>query len=97
MRLDVRSPQRLEHGLREAIRRRLQFVLGRYGPRLGRVTVHLTGPADGATARCRVVAGLVPEGEVRIDVHEADARTALEHAAARLGPAVARALRREPA
>ncbi len=81
--------------MREAICRRLRFVLGRYGPRLGRVTLHLTEPADGATARCRVVAGLVQGGAVRVEVQEADAQAAVEQAAARLGPAVARALRRE--
>ena len=102
MRLEIRS-----RGLdlcaawQESIRRRLGFALGRFGPRVGRVTVHLadTGARLGDSGtRCRIVARLLPAGRVCVEVTETDPTTALNRAAQRIGPAVGREfLRRQDA
>jgi hypothetical protein len=98
MRLEIRS-EGLEvgSGLRDSIRRRLRFVLGRFGSRVRRVTVHLaeTNAHTGGTDKgCRIVALLVPSGRVCVEVSETDLGSALTRAAERVGPAVSRELMR---
>jgi hypothetical protein len=98
MRLEIRSKGlEVGSGLRDSIRRRLRFVLGRFGSRVRRVTVDLAdanAPAGGADKGCRIVALLAPNGRVCVEVRETDLGSALTRAAERVGPAVSRELLR---
>ena len=102
MRLEIRSRGiELCAASEDSIRRRLGFALGRFGSRVGRVTVHLadTGARRGGSdTRCRIVARLLPAGRVCVEVTETDPNTALNRAAQRIGLAVGREfLRRQNA
>jgi hypothetical protein len=94
VRLEIRSDSLVVgSGLRDWIRRRLRFVLGRFGSQISRVTVHLAGTnghAGDRDNRCRIVAVLVPTGQVSVEVSETDLHTALARAAERVGPALSR-------
>lgn len=79
------------------IERRLRFALGRFGARVARVAVTLTdlnGPRGGVDKQCRIVAFLVPKGEVVVEVRDADIFIAVDRAADRLGRVMARELER---
>lgn len=55
----------LEEAVRSYIQRRLQFSLGRFAGRVGRVRVRITdinGPRGGADQLCRISAELLPWG-----------------------------------
>jgi hypothetical protein len=102
MQLEIRSRGlELCAAWEDSIRRRLGLALGRFGSRVGRVTVHLAGTEarrGGADTRCRIVARLLPAGQVCVEVTDTDPKTALNRAAQRLGPAVDREfLRRQDA
>ena len=102
MRLEIRSRGlELCAAWQDSIRRRLGFVLGRFGSRVGRVTVHLANTAaqrGGSDTCCRIVARLLPAGRVCVEVTETDPTTALNRAAQRIGRAVGREfLRRQDA
>jgi hypothetical protein len=94
MRLEIRS-RGLEPcaAWQDSIRRRLGFALGRFGPRIGRVTVCLADAdarCGGSDTRCRIVARLLSAGRVCVEVTDTDPNTALNRAAQRIGPAVVR-------
>jgi ribosome-associated translation inhibitor RaiA len=97
MRLAIRSRgPKLEKAERDAIQRRLRFLLARYCTRVGRVEVALTHHEDQRSreqTQCRIVAHLVPAGQVCVEVMEVDPGTAVDQAAARIGPAVNRELK----
>jgi hypothetical protein len=102
MRLEIRGGGlELCAAWQDSIRRRLGLALGRFGSRVGRVTVHLADTASrrgGADTRCRIVARLLPGGRVCVEVTDTDPNTALNRAAQRIGPAVGREfLRRQDA
>lgn len=102
MRLEIRSRGlELCAAWQDSIRRRLGLALGRFGSRVGRVTVHLADTAawrGGDDTRCRIVARLLPAGRVCVEVTDTDPNTALNRAAQRIGPAVGREfLRRQDA
>jgi hypothetical protein len=83
--------------LRESIRRKLRFVLGRFGTRVVRVAVsldHQNGHDGGLEKRCRIVVHLTPTGRACVDVTESDLAAAMHGAAERIGPAVSRELMR---
>ena len=94
MRLEIRSRGlELCAAWKDSIRRRLAFALGRFGARLGRVTVHLAAtdaPSGGSDTRCRIVARLLLAGRICVEVTDTDLNTALNRAAQRIGPAVGR-------
>ena len=98
MRLEIRG-QHIEvtEALRTHAARRLQFALGRFGPRIARVVVLLTdlnGSRGGQDKQCRMVAEILRGGKVSVEDIDADLYAALAQAADRLGRAVARELER---
>jgi putative sigma-54 modulation protein len=82
---------------RERVERRLGFALGRFGDRVGRVTVHLvdvSGPRGGVDKRCRVVVEVPGHGAVVVEEADADLNALIDRAADRIGQAVRRRLDR---
>ena len=98
MRLEIASKGfEAGSGFRELIERKLRFVLGRFGTRVARVTVHLAdmaGQCGDMDKRCRIVARLAPTGQVCVDVTDTELDMALNRAAKRIGPTISRDLRR---
>ena len=98
MKLEIFGKQLEEHsGLSAHIERRLRFALGRFGARVARVETTLTdlnGPRGGVDKQCRIIASLVPKGEVIVEVRDADIFIAVDRAADRLGRVTARELER---
>jgi len=87
----------LDDGLKDFITRRLHFALGRFAPRISRLTVRLTdvnGPRGGVDKRCRITAELTPRGEVAIEGMGDDPVSLAADAAKRIGRAVRRELER---
>jgi putative sigma-54 modulation protein len=80
--------------LRTHVERRLGLVLGRFGDRIGRVTVRFSGPS-GATGepvtRCQIDVSLRPQS-VRAGDADADLFAAVDHASDRVSRSVARVL-----
>ena len=98
MRLEIRS-QSLDigQGFRGYIERRLRFALGRFGPRIGGVTVSLAdlnGPRGGLDKRCRIMVRLVRFGQVVVEDTDSDLGAAVNWAADRVEQSVRRELER---
>ena len=83
--------------LRAHVERRLGLVLGRFGDRIGRVTVRFSGP-NGRTGepatRCQIDVSLRPQN-VRAGDTDADLFAAVDHASDRVSRSVARVLELE--
>lgn len=94
MKLDIRGEHlELTDDLRTHAERRLQFVLGRFGQRIARVTMHLTdlkGPRGGVGKQCRITVDM--PHRLIAEVSDADLYAAIDRAADRLGRTVAREL-----
>lgn len=87
----------MEPAVQDHIERRLRLVLGRFGPRIGRVTVHLAdinGPRGGLDKRCRIIARLRGGGRVIVEDTNAELTAAVHGASDRLGQSVRRQLER---
>ena len=83
--------------LRAHVERRLGLALGRFGERIGPVSVEFSAaePAGGGVdARCEIQVSLRPRS-VRVENSDANLFTAVDHATGRLARSVARALERE--
>ncbi|MDZ4782485.1 MAG: HPF/RaiA family ribosome-associated protein [Planctomycetia bacterium] len=98
MRLEIRS-QDLVVGeeWRGYIDRRLRFVLGRFGNRIGCVKAclaDLNGPRGGMDKRCRIVVHLPRSGVVIVEDTDGDIGSVVDRAADRAGQAVRRELER---
>jgi len=78
--------------MRAHVKRCLGLALGRFGERIGQVTVRISGA--GVDNRCRIDVGLRPR-KLRIEGMDADPLRAVDHAAERVSSSVARALERE--
>jgi len=77
---------KLTSAQREIVERRLAFALGRFGDRVGRVTVSLTdlnGPRGGLDQHCRIEVSLVPSGTVMAEATDAEIEPAVSRAAER--------------
>ena len=84
--------------LHAQVERRLGFVLGRFGARIGRVVVRFSdtnGHRGGRDTRCQIDVGLRPSGRVQSEDTDADLLVAVNRAADRVARAVARVLERE--
>jgi putative sigma-54 modulation protein len=88
-------------GLNEAveayIERRLLFSLGRFSPRIDRVTVQvldLNGPRGGQDKSCRVEVHMRPSGRVFVKDVDTSLHVAVDRAVDRLARAVGRAIER---
>jgi len=96
--LDIRSQDLdIGQGLRGHIERRLRFALGRFGPRVSRVTVYLAdlnGPRGGIDKRCRIVVRLQRSGQVFVEDTDTDLEAVVDRAADRVGQSVSRHLER---
>ena len=88
---------KLTDAQREIVNRRLGFALGRFGDRVRRVSVRFTdvnGPRGGVDTTCRIVARIVPRGEVRVEVTDVGVEAAVSRAAERLSRRVSTELER---
>ncbi len=97
MRLMIRCLQVDDAPCRDEVERRFRFALGRFAPRVGRVTITLAdvnGPRGGPDRRCRVVVGLSPRGRVIAEVTDRSYAAASCRAADRAAHAVGRELER---
>ena len=73
--------------VRDYVERRLGFALGRFGGRVGRVTVsldYLNGPRGGIDQRCRIDVSLVPSGKVLAEATDPEVVAAVNRAAERI-------------
>ncbi len=80
---------------REQVEARLRLAIGRFGPRIGRVTVYVVdvnGPRGGVDVRCRIVAGLRGCGQVLVEGDGVGAAEATGIAVERLARAAVRAI-----
>ena len=78
----------LADALREYIERKLDFTLGRFGERVGRIRVKisgLNGPRGGTGASCRISADLSPFGRVALQESDVDLYAAIDSAVNRVG------------
>ena len=75
------------------IERRLRFALGRFGGRVGQVTVRFTAGGSSITT-CRITTEMVPFGRVAVEESDADLFTAVDRATGRIGRLFGRELER---
>ncbi len=83
---------------RELMTRRLEHALDRLSDRLGQVVVRLTdlnGPRGGEDLRCRIVAELVPTGQVVVEDVAPHPVQAITRAASRLARSIKRRTERQ--
>jgi ribosomal subunit interface protein len=78
--------------LRAHVEQRLGLALGRFGARVGAVTVRFS--RRGTECHCQISVGLRPR-EICVEDQENDLRRAVDQASARIGSSVARAIERE--
>jgi ribosomal subunit interface protein len=99
MQLRMRSQNlTISEEMRGSIERRLRFVLGRFGSRIGRVTVLLgepIGPHGTTGKRCRIVVRLLSSGRVSFEDTDPDLGAAVNRAIDRVGQSVRRELERQ--
>ena len=98
MRVEIRERDvEVTEVLRAHVERRLGLALGRFGDRIGRVTVRLSG-ANGRTGeqatRCQIDVSLRPQN-VRAGDTDADLFAAVDNASNRVSRSVARILELE--
>lgn len=75
------------------IERRLRFALGRFGDRVGLITVNVTGSGREEN-KCRIVAELLPFGRVAVEESDPDLFLAVDRATGRIGRLFGRELER---
>ena len=99
MRIQIRARHvEVTEVLHAQVERRLGFVLGRFGARIGRVVVRFSDPnghRGGRDKRCQIDVGLRPSGRVQREDTDADLLVAVQRAADRVARAVARVLEQE--
>ncbi len=83
----------LAAALKSYVERRLHFALGRYGGRVGQVTVRIgtEGPAE---TQCRISAEILPFGRVAVEESDPDLFAAIDRATGRIGQLFGRELDR---
>lgn len=87
----------LDDELKEHTVRRLRFALGRFGARVGRVSVRVSdvnGPRGGVDKRCRIAVALDPRGDVMVEGSGDDPFALVARVAKRVGRSVRRELDR---
>lgn len=75
------------------VERRLRFGLGRFGARVGQVTVRISGGGK-EEHRCRISAEVLPFGRVAVEEADPDLFLAVDRAAGRIGRLFGRELER---
>jgi ribosome-associated translation inhibitor RaiA len=83
----------LAQAFRGYVERRLRFALGRFGARVGQITVRIggDGPADN---RCRISMEVLPFGRVAVEESDPDLFAAIDRATGRIGRLFGRELER---
>jgi ribosomal subunit interface protein len=98
MRIDVRGRGcEVSLALGAYAERRALFAMGRFSPRIERVSVTLSdanGPRGGVDKECQIVARLRPSGGLRVEEQDVDVYVAIDRATERLARAVAREIAR---
>jgi putative sigma-54 modulation protein len=83
----------LAEAFKSYVNRRLRFALGRFGGRVGRVTVRIGG--DGRTKRrCRISTVVLPIGRIAVEESDPDLFVAIDRATGRIGRLFGRELER---
>ncbi len=83
----------LSETFRSYVERRLRFALGRFGSRVGEVTVRISGDGP-AEMRCRIDSEIRPFGRVAVEESDADLFAAIDRATGRIGRLFGRELHR---
>src|ERR1051326_4977317 len=79
--------------IRSYIERRLRLALGRFGQRVGHITVRIS--PDGPSANhCRIRAEMVPLGQIIVEETDSDLFTAVDRAAGNIRRQFGRELER---
>lgn len=98
MRIEIRSDDEVPAEVPAMLRKRLEYSLGRFGPRIQRVTASLSdlnGPRGGVDKQCLITIRLLGERRaIVVEDIDADSMVAIGRAAERAGRAVARAVER---
>lgn len=87
----------LADAIRQYAARRIRFALGRFAPRVDRVTVRISdinGVRGGVDQCCHVSVEFPPKGQVVVDQVDADLFTAIDRASERSGEALRREIQR---
>jgi len=93
MKLRIRGPRAtLTAALRTHLALQLGLALGRFGERIGPVSVRLS--ASGKESRCEIEVGLLPN-KLLVEEQHTDPLLAVNQAVGRVGSRVARAIERE--
>ncbi len=83
----------LAEALQSYVERRLRFALGRFGGRVGQVTVSVGN--DGRAERsCRISTEVLPFGRVAVEERDPDLFAAVDRATGRIGRLFGRELER---
>lgn len=88
----------LDDAMREYIERRLRFVFTRFSPRINLISLDVENgvrPTGGCDSCCKIVVKLISGDKVESEMHDADIRSAVAHAAYRAGRAVERRIARQ--
>jgi len=75
------------------VERRLRFGLGRFGSRVGQVTVRIGDDGPGG-CQCRISTELLPFGRVAVEEKDPDLFAAIDRATGRIGRLFGRELER---
>jgi putative sigma-54 modulation protein len=75
------------------VERRLRFGLGRFGARVGQITVRL-GAAGPGERQCRISTEVLPFGRVAVEERDPDLFVAIDRATGRIGRLFGRELDR---
>lgn len=94
MQIEIQSRRiPLNDGLREHVRRRIQFAVGRFADRIRHVTVQLSdinGPRGGVDKRCQLRMRVEGLPDIVVDDTEMNLYAAVSNAAGRAGRALSR-------
>ncbi len=80
--------------LQKYVERRLHFALGRYGSRVGRVAVVISGGSEPMQRKCHISTDIRPFGRVAVQEADPDLIAALDRATGRIGRLFGRELER---
>ncbi len=83
----------LSEAFKSYVERRLRFALGRFGGRVGQVTVRIGGDGP-AENRCRISTEVLPFGRVAVEESDPDLFAAIDRATGRIGRLFGRELER---
>lgn len=75
------------------VERRLRFGLGRFGARVGQITVRIGADGPGRH-HCRISTEVLPFGRVAVEERDSDLLAAIERATGRIGRLFGRELER---